>query len=136
MRNLLISASLVLCLVTGARADTREYEKQELARYQKYAGGPIDEFRMTSLFRWQVVGPQSVVVWSTIRDAYLITVDMPCANLEWTHALGLTQSQKWTVSRKFDFVAFDKQRCTISQIRPIDLAVMSKDTQAEKPVKS
>ncbi len=129
MRKLLISASLVLCLVSGARADTGAYEKQELVRYQKYASAPVDEFRMVSLFRWQVVGPRNVVAWSTIRKAYLITVDLPCTNLEWTHGLGLTQSQKWTVSKKFDFVAFDDQRCTISRIQPIDLTAMSKDNQ-------
>ena len=127
MRALFLSTLLTLGLVALAYADTQAYEKQELMRYQKYAGAPVNEFTMFELFRWQVVGPEKLVAWSTIRDAYLITVDKPCVRLEWTNGLSLTQAQKWKVSKSFDFVEFEKQRCKIMEIRPIDLVALRKD---------
>jgi hypothetical protein len=127
MRALFLSILLTCGLVAVAYADTPEYEKQELMRYQKYAGAPVNEFSMFELFRWQVVGPEKLVAWSTIRDAYLITVDKPCIRLEWANGLSLTQAQKWKVSKSFDFVEFEKQRCKIMEIRPIDLAALRKD---------
>lgn len=135
MRALFLSILLTLGLVAVAHADTREYEKQELMRYQKYAGAPVNEFSMVDLFRWQVVGPEKLVAWSTIRDAYLVTVDKPCIRLEWTNALSLTQAQKWKVSKSFDFVEFDKQRCKIMEIRPIDLAALRKDNPQKDDAK-
>ena len=138
MRALWISV-LMLGLFGVARADTSEYESEQLARYQKFAGAPVDDFLMFKLYQWQVVGADKVVAWSTIRDAYLITVAQPCVRLEWTHALGLTTAQMRKVSKNFDFVAFENQRCKITEIRPIDLAAMHKEktdqtaNSADKP---
>ncbi len=133
MRTQCVSAILMLGLVAGAHADTTKYEKEQFALFQKYAGAPVSEFSMFELFQWQVVGPQNLVAWSTIRDAYLITVDKGCARLEWTNALSLTRAQKWKVSKTFDFVEFQNQRCKITEIRPIDLTAMRKDNQPLNP---
>ena len=125
---------LAACLaLTGrAGADTREYEKEQLARFSQFAGGPIDEFPMVDLYRWQVVGPENLVIWSTINDAYLLKVDKPCRQLQWSHGLFVSQTQKWKVSRKFDFVNVG-ERCRIVEIRPIDLVAMTK--AADGPLK-
>jgi hypothetical protein len=82
---------------------------------------------MFDLFQSQVLGPDKVVVWSTIRDAYLLTVAQPCIRLQWTTGLGVTTAQARKVSKNFDFVTFEKQRCKIMEIRPIDLVTMRKD---------
>jgi hypothetical protein len=74
-----------------------------------------------------VVGPEHVVLWSTVKDAYLVRVELPCNRLEWTHGLSVTQRMRQTVSRKFDFIAFAGERCAISQIRPVDYERMLKD---------
>src|SRR5262249_10263506 len=114
-------AAIALVLIAGAaQADTREYEKHELARYQRYAGEPIDQFAMFEMWQWQVLGPQQLVIWSTIHDAYLLKVDKTCNNLEWARALSLTQEMRQKVTEKFDFVVFRDQRCKIVEIRPID----------------
>jgi len=125
MRIFTLSLTLFVALVGSAGADTREHEKAELARYQQFAGAPIDEFRMVDLFRTQVVGPQNVVIWSTIKDAYLVKVDQPCRELEWTTGFGVSQAQKWKVSRKFDKINVG-MGCRILEIRPIDLTAMEK----------
>jgi len=128
--------ALALVLVAGAaQADTREHQKEELSRFERYAGDPVAEFPMFDLWQWQVVGRDRVVLWSTIHDAFLIRVDKGCNNLEWTHGLSVTQNMRQKVSQKFDFVVFRDQRCKIEEIRPIDYQAMVKDGKAAEPPK-
>jgi len=115
--------AMLIGLSTLAHADTRAHEKEELARFERFAGAPVDEFKMVELFRSQVVGPENVVVWSTLRDAYLVRVQQPCRQLEWAHGLSVSQAQKWKVSRKFDSINVGTP-CRIVEIRPIDLGAM------------
>lgn len=124
---------MTLALVAGAaRADTRAHEDEELARYQKFAGAPVAEFPMFRMWKWQVVGPERLVIWSTINDAYLIRVEKPCVRLEWTHAVVVTQKMRQKVSQKFDFVVFGNQRCKIAEILPVDYKTMLKEGQASE----
>ena len=126
--------ALSLVLLAGVvQADTRAYEKEQLARFEKYAGEPIDQFTMFDMWQWQVLGPDRLVVWSTIHDAYLIRVDKACNNLEWTHGLSLTREMTAKVTPKFDFVVFRNQRCKIEEIRPIDYKAMVRDGAKEPP---
>jgi hypothetical protein len=131
--NMVAMAAIVF--TCAAQADTRAYEKAELARFQRYAGQPVDEFSMFELWQWQVLGPNTLVVWSTIHDAFLIQVDKACNNLEWTHGLSVTQEMRMKVSNKFDFVVFRDQRCKITEIRPVDYKAMLKDGNAAEPPK-
>jgi hypothetical protein len=120
--------AMLLALAAGVvHADTRAYENEELARYQKYAGVPVAEFPMFRMWKWQVVGPERVVIWSTINDAYLLRVEKPCDRLEWTHAVVVTQKMRQKVSKKFDFVVFGNQRCKIDEILPVDYKRMLKE---------
>ena len=126
--------ALSLALLSGvAQADTRAWEKEQLARFEHYAGEPIDQFTMFDMWQWEVLGPDRLVVWSTIHDAYLIRVDRACNNLEWTHGLSVTQEMINKVTQKFDFVVFRNQRCKIEEIRPIDYKAMVRDGAKEPP---
>ena len=126
---LLVAA--LISLSPFAHAETRAHEKEELARFEHFAGAPMDEFAMVELFRSQVVGPENVVIWSTLRDAYLVRVQQPCRQLEWTHGLSVSQAQKWKVSRKFDSINVGTP-CRILEIRPIDLAAMREAASGKK----
>jgi hypothetical protein len=77
------------------------------------------------------VGPQNVIVWSTIRNAYLVKVDLPCRKLEWATTLGVSQEQKWKVSSKFDYVDVG-EHCRIVEIRPIDLTAMKEGARDKR----
>ena len=133
MRFAVLMTMALVLFAGGVQADTREHQKEELARFEKYAGEPIDEFPMFRMWQWQVVGPDRLVVWSTIKDAYLMRVDKGCNRLDWTHGLSVTQNMRQKVSRKFDFVVFGDQRCKITQIRPIDYKAMLKDGKVKEP---
>ena len=124
----LLWLSIALALLAGvAHADTRAHEDEEFARYKQYAGAPIDEFPMFRMWKWQVVGPERIIIWSTINDAYLVRVEKPCVRLEWTHAVVVTQKMRQKVSKKFDYVVFGNQRCKIAEILPVDYKAMLKD---------
>ena len=114
-----------------AFADTHEHQMDELARFKHYAGAPVDEFRMVDVFQTQIVGDRNVVVWPAINVAYLITVDAPCSKLEWAKAFGVTQHMRMKVTKSFDFVTFDNQRCKIAEIRPVNYKAMLGDDRAK-----
>jgi hypothetical protein len=132
MRYSLAFAIIALVAITPVRADTSAYMAQQLARYQKYAGAPVEDFPIIDLWQWQVVGKEKIVVWPTINTAYLITVDKPCPRLEWTRGLSITQNMSMHVTRRFDSVNFEHQRCRIAEIRPIDYKALRADEKAAK----
>ena len=120
-------AVLALAIVaSGALADTKQHQAEELARFRSYVGAPVDEFRLVNIFQTQIVGDTDVVVWPTVNTAYLLTVDKPCSNLSFAHGVALTQEQSMKVGKAFDFVTFDHQRCRIAEIRPVDYKAMLK----------
>ncbi|MGA9333601.1 MAG: DUF6491 family protein [Rudaea sp.] len=129
MWNLLAFAMCGLCFTGMARADTAAYQGERLAKYARYAGAPVPDFTMTSLWQWRVVGPQDIVAWPRIDSAYLITVAKPCMRLQRTNALGLTQETSMKVTQKYDKIIFGHQSCPITRIRPIDYKKLRSDDE-------
>ena len=127
MRKLATCLVLALC-AAGAGAQTRETQQEHLQRFEKYAGSPVDEFEFwPPLYKWELVGPEKVVVWPTINQAFLISVHAPCPGLEWSKAIGVTSKQRHYVTAKFDYVTYGRDQCAIDEIRPIDYKTMLKD---------
>ncbi|MEP6483585.1 MAG: DUF6491 family protein [Rudaea sp.] len=130
-----LSAAVGLFATNLASADTQAHQAEELARFQRYAGAPVDEFRMVDVFQTQIVGARNVVVWPRVNQAYLVTVDKTCAKLEWAHGFSITQEMSMKVTKQFDFIEFDHQRCKITEIEPIDYKAMLKDDKtSNQPV--
>jgi hypothetical protein len=123
--------TVLLALSVSACAQTREVQDRNLAEYLEYAGEPVDHFRFWTLTSWELVGPQKLVVWPTLKEAYLLTVDQPCTDLEWAKAISLTSSAH-TVSARFDSVDVGREQCRIMEIRPIDYAKYRKDRRASE----
>lgn len=132
MRNLIMLAIVASCIAAPAQADTSAYMAQQLARYQKFAQAPVERFPMVSLWQWQVVGKDNVVVWTGVNTAYLITVEKSCNNLEWARGIGITQNTSMHVDAKFDSIVFDHQNCRISQIQPLDYKALQQDEKAAR----
>jgi hypothetical protein len=126
----LLSATALLTACSGIPLKQRQDEQR--ARYEAYAGPPIEQFTYLGRYdSWQPIGTNELVVWTTINQAYLITVAPPCENLEFTNRIGLTQTAN-TVSARFDFVKVGHQwRCPIQQIRPVDYLRMRQDRRKE-----
>ncbi|MBX3690231.1 DUF6491 family protein [Dokdonella sp.] len=126
-----IAGLVLLATFAGsAFADTREVAQKHLEEYTPYLQAPVDQFRYWSFDQWQPLGPRHVAVWTGLNTAYLLTVEDGCPNLEWANDIGVSSQGAHVVSKKFDYVTFDRQRCQITQIQPIDIARMKADRKA------
>nr|PZN60086.1 MAG: hypothetical protein DIU62_15065 [Pseudomonadota bacterium] len=94
--------------------------------YVSHAGEPVQSFRLSGPVNgWSPVSDDKLVVRTGVHEAWLLSVDPACVNLESAFGIGLTTSMggSW-VQSGFDFVRFDDgahgQRCRITDIRPLD----------------
>jgi hypothetical protein len=117
-RWLWLACALALAACSGIARRAKDQETQE--RYLAYAGAPTDRFSYFGHFdNWTALNNTELVVWTSINDAYLLDVQQPCTGLQFATRIGLTSTFN-TVNRGLDSVVFERQRCPISQIRPVD----------------
>ena len=110
----------------------RERDQEQLDRYLRYAGEPVDHITYLGHYdNWQSVSRYQLVLWTNINDAYLITVRPPCEDLQFAQRIGITQTAS-TISSRFDSVLVKHWRCQISEIRPVDYLRMKRDERAQK----
>jgi hypothetical protein len=124
---LYFGAALAAALPAHAITDR---EKEQLARYERYAGTAVDDMPFWRLHRYESLGDEAVVVWTGVNTAWLIRVRPPCTELPWAKAIGLT-SNTHRVSAKFDHVLAGRDRCMIASIQPIDYKQLRADQKAE-----
>jgi hypothetical protein len=118
----------VVVLVPGglAVADTRSTEAKNLARFEQFAGAPVESFDMWHMYQWQSLGPDRLAVWSAVNKVWLLRVSTPCIRLEDTKNIAITSQMAHQVTTRFDYVDFDAQHCQIQEIRPVDYLAMRK----------
>lgn len=118
-------ASLGACATTGPS----ERDAQSLAMYNAHAGAPVDKFRYYGrLTRWQPLGDEALAVWTRPNEAWLLDLTGTCQDLEYTHAIGLTDNLGM-VHARFDKVlvlsrASVNLPCHIARIRPLDVKAL------------
>lgn len=126
--------SIVIALLFAAgtaAAQTRERQQEALDAYMPYVGESVDRFQFWDLKQWELVAPDKVVVWPRLNQAFLITVDKPCIELEWAKSIGLTSSAN-TVSVRFDSVKAGRDTCRINLIQKIDYKKYRADRAAAR----
>lgn len=120
-------ALFLACVVAvPVAAQQTASERSDLARYQKYAGAPVDHVRYFSIEGFQYLAPDKLAIWFGVNKLYLLTVQTPCTNLAFANAIGLT-SRNSTLYSNFDFVTFRHQRCKVLKIVPVDELKMKQD---------
>ncbi len=121
MKPRIVVALLPLLALTACAAfKNRESDADQLARYMDYAGESIESFTLLGgVDSWQSLGSNRLIVRSGVNKAYLLTVAEPCTDLDFANAISLTSTGS-TVSRGFDSVRVGRERCQITDIRPVD----------------
>ncbi len=119
LRGAVFAGSLTALLAACVSPGPREREAVRLAEFESVAGAPVEGFQFWTMQRWEVLGPTSVGVWTRVNEAWLITVEMPCNGLEFASVIGVTSTLN-RVSRAFDAIRFEQERCRIKEIRPVD----------------
>ncbi len=110
----------------------RARQDAELARFEQFAGEPVERVRtLTGVDRWQSLSPSHLVIWTTVNRAFLLTLRAPCHGLEFQTAIRITESNN-IISRRFDRVQFEEQSCYIEQIRPVDYKAVKVARREEK----
>jgi hypothetical protein len=125
---LLVAAAL---LASCSGIPLKQREAAELARFEAYAGKPVDHFTwLTHYEGWEPISPNKLVVWTDINQAYLVTVFHPCTDLMFARRIGLTASAD-TVYAHFDKIRADGWTCIIDTIQPVDYRRMQHDLRAQ-----
>jgi len=132
------SAGAALLVALFAACSSVPYAQRTQQRQNAYnaaAGAPIRSFRfLTRIWSWEPLSSTQLVVYTVPNTAYLLDV-WDCPNLMWTQAIGLTSTFR-EVSVNFDKVLTGRSYvpCTITQIRPINLAQLKVQQAAQREV--
>lgn len=120
-----------LGLLAGcAGPSPREREAARLAQFESVAEPPVDSFRFWTLHKWESLGPEAIAVWTRLNEAYLLRVERPCFGLEYARAIAVSSTAN-TVTRRFDTVNFDHQKCRIAEIRPVDAKAVKRRPESQ-----
>ena len=110
-------------------------EAADLARYQQYAGPPLDSIPYFRIDGFQYLADGRIALWTGVNRMYLFALETPCIGLDTTRALRLDTATH-TINARFDYIGFrngfQSQRCRILQIRPVDELAMKRDARKAK----
>jgi hypothetical protein len=124
--------ALAVLLAACSGVPQRVKDQTALQQYLEYSGAPLDHFTYLGRYDdWRALSSTQLVVWTSLNEAYLLTVRTPCINLQFTQRVGLT-STAGTVSSGLDSVLVDRDRCQITEIRPVDYKKMRSDLRKNK----
>ena len=111
-------------------------QQQTLARYEAYAGPPLQYFNWLGSFdSWEPLGQDRLVVFTTPSEAYLLKVWPSCDLRFVTGGIGISSTSR-TVYSGLDSVTVNSgpgglRRCPISEIRKVDYPRMRADMRAQ-----
>jgi hypothetical protein len=133
----LIVAVLAAGMAACSSVPYAQREQQRQAAYLAAAGTPVQHFRFMSLWSWEPLSDSQVVIYTRPNQAWLLDLDGACQNLQYTNAIGLTSSFG-QVSTRFDKVLTGRRYipCTIQQIRPVDVARLKIEQEAQRKIDS
>jgi Family of unknown function (DUF6491) len=124
--------AVIAALMLGACASSLPKVSEETAvqRYQSYAGAPVDRFTAFRVTGWTALTRDKLVLWTGVNEAWLLTVWNNCQDLQFAEGIRLKRTGA-SVTRS-DMVIVGRDRCPISEIRPIDVKQMKADRAAER----
>ena len=111
--------------------------QQRIDAYNSAAGAPQRSFRFIGrMYSWEALSSQQLVIYTLPNRAFLLDV-AACPNLNFAMAVGVTSSIN-EVSVGFDRVLTGRNYmpCPIRQIRPVDLAKLKLEKEAQREVQT
>jgi hypothetical protein len=117
-----------LMMSSCATGGTSVSDGEKLAIYRAAAGEPVNSFpyqgRITG---WTPLGDRTIALWTSPRRAWLVGLDGPCPDIDFSPVIAVTSSQGGRVSAGFDKVLASGQGsmqipCRIREIRELDTA--------------
>jgi Family of unknown function (DUF6491) len=131
-RRLKVAGLLSAVLALSACA----HQPKAKLNYQAFAKPPIRSMQFFRLHSWQSIDDRQLIVETTPKKAYLLTLFSPCRELDFAITIGLTSFGN-TVSAGFDRVVVQNDpSCRIKTIQPLDLKLMNAARKAARAEKS
>ena len=137
MKRLFPTVALVFALAACA-TNSAQREVDRLALYTAHAGTPMPSFRYFGrLYGWTPLGDAAIAVWTRPNQAYLLSFNGRCPDLDFASAISVS-SQSGTVYSKFDKVVVVNRNamripCHIREIRPLDVKAIQ---QAQRDIRA
>ncbi len=128
MKHVVILVLIVLFAAACAGGLRRNADDDAVA-YLDYAGEPVRGFTSFRLQSWQPLSRDRLVLWTGVNEAYLVTVWRSCPDLQFAHSIHVSSTGSQITT--FDHVNVGRDRCQISEIRPIDVRRMKADRKAD-----
>jgi hypothetical protein len=126
---MLAVAAFAMLLAACASQGTRPTPESRAAeRYLPYAGAPVERFTAFDIDGWTPISRTQLVVWARFNEAYLLTVWDNCQDMQFANGIGISRSG--LAVSKFDYVQVGRDRCQITEIRPVDIRQMRADERA------
>ena len=122
----ILVALLASACASGLRRDTSD----EKLSYLDYAGDPIKGFTSFRLQSWQPLSRNRLVLWAGVNEAYLVTIWDGCQDLQFAEAIHVSSTGNQIST--FEHVNVGRDRCQISEIRPVNVRQMKADRAADK----
>ena len=122
----ILAALLASACASGLRRDTSD----EKLSYLDYAGDPIKGFTSFRLQSWQPLSRNRLVLWAGVNEAYLVTIWDGCQDLQFAEAIHVSSTGNQIST--FEHVNVGRDRCQISEIRPVNVRQMKADRAADK----
>ena len=104
--------------------------QDKLTQYGPYVGEPVSSFTAFRQHSWEAISRTQLVLWTSINDAFLLTVANNCPNMMFTNAVSVSSTGS-SIS-KHDAVIVKGDRCPITEIQPIDVRRMRDDRNARQ----
>ena len=125
--GLFAALGLAACATTPSSGPpVINHEGATREQFLQFAGPPVERFTwLGRYYGFRPLGKQQVVMWTSINDAYLLTVTPPCVGLDFVSGIHLTTTAR-TVTRGVDGLLVQGQKCFITEIRPVDYLAMKK----------
>lgn len=129
--------AVAFAALAGCATGSAQRDSQRQAAYEAAAGAPVSHFRFFApLWSWEPLGTDQVVIYAKPRQAWLL--DVPgCNELPFATVIGLTSNLD-EVSVNFDKVLTGRNDfpCTITRIRPVDVARLKEVQQEQRQIKA
>ena len=127
---------LLVPMLAACATDSAQRDAAKLALYRAHAGAPVRSFHFFGrLDSWTSLDDRTIAVWTRPSEAWLLDLDGPCNDLQFTPFIGLTSSVG-TVSARFDKVLVRNTGginlpCIIETIRPLDVKAIRQAERGE-----
>jgi hypothetical protein len=127
-----IALTLAVLAGCGAGIPVRQDPETVRNRYEAYAGAAVDHFTWLGRYDgWEALGPDELVLFTSVNNAYLIKVSPPCNDLRGAERVGVTATGG-SVYARLDSITTRGWRCRILQIRKLDYRRMQADLRRAK----